>query len=547
MQHPHLLINKVFALSLAAVLIFPSPILAAIADDVVSESSGANVRELYQDTLKDQAKDLLLHPPEPNFSDTGTPLGEYQTDKFNEWQKEFDEKNPPMFKTPKPWTQDLIKLSVEVAAAKSGTRLDTLINSLASKAAGLPPDLLKAYLHQYYPALYDRLAVVDEIVNHGKTTIALVNSILADQLLALEAGGAFYWPALSSTLYALESVALAHHQANALLPRFGGLTFRSNPGIGSHTFRLGPTYDQLVDVSQHGWAHSLNWQKPGATPNTQAQLPQPASAVQESSHVPQAPHIQKAISTPQTTSVHEATPSIQQEAGIHPLFKAPQAPNWGGGGTLDAPQDSWIPGEAVIQPPPTPAAQNVPGVPQPNDSQQASDNQQAAGSQQTTDNQQASNNQQTDDDPETAQKISELDKLLERARQLSDQAMQQYKQDLDANGITNNLEGSIQENVALGQTMNNAEQQAIAKDVQTMAAGVVAGATAAVSVAASARVFRPVYHSLRAPRYIPRQQPGFRFGPTRGFRTTIGRVLPTQANDNVIVYPTGTRFFGLGP
>jgi hypothetical protein len=118
--------------------------------------------------------------------------------------------------------------------------------------------------------------------------------------------------------------------------------------------------------------------------------------------------------------------------------------------------------------------------------------------QQTTDNQQANDNQQTTDN------YSDIDNQLGTTAQQSDQAMQRFNQDVNSNGLTNALQGSAQENVALGQTMNNMESQAVSNDLQIMAAGVAAGAMAGGSIAA-ARLWRPVYSGMHI-QQVPRSQ-----------------------------------------
>lgn len=106
-------------------------------------------------------------------------------------------------------------------------------------------------------------ALLNTLFNVERKSMAIVQAILKDQINQLKLGSPFYWPTSSDKLRAQSLIKATNNQLNAWniqghvnLP--SGRTAFLN-GSSSHIFTLNPAYRQLVDISQNGWAPSLNW------------------------------------------------------------------------------------------------------------------------------------------------------------------------------------------------------------------------------------------------------------------------------------------------
>lgn len=113
-------------------------------------------------------------------------------------------------------------------------------------------------------------------------------------------------------------------------------------------------------------------------------------------------------------------------------------------------------------------------------------------------------------DPAAADNYDDMDAQLSATQQSSDQAMQQYNDDANSQGITQRLQGTAQNNVMLGPRMNNLEHRAVTGDLRILAIGAASGTLImAGGMAFHALRFAPYHHVVVTNTQLPIHQQVF--------------------------------------
>lgn len=222
-----LLNGRSLALVLAASLAFPPGLKAEDGHPAVHDSDGDNVAQYFQDKLADEIIGFTLKSPEPST---------------------FEQK-------------ELLTILLRAGARRPDTRIDTLLDYSTET---LPRHLLTEYYRQQFPVLNGRVTTLNAIFDIEKRTMGLVKAALKDQMLQLQRSGSFYWQSSTDRLQAEALIRQTNRQlklwqAQARSGASGGPPWLDAESV-SHKFKLGPAYQQLLDISQHGWGGALNWE-----------------------------------------------------------------------------------------------------------------------------------------------------------------------------------------------------------------------------------------------------------------------------------------------